>query len=347
MVIVMNPHATEEQIQHVIEALVARGYDAHRSSGTERTVIGAVGDAQGGTPDDFRLLDGVANVVRISEKYKLAGRTFQPQDTTIRIGDVEVGAREVIVMAGPCSVENESQIGECAAAVREAGARILRGGAYKPRTSPYSFQGLGKEGLPLLRRAADDNGLVIVSEILDADDLPLFLDTVDIIQVGARNMQNFALLKRLARVHHPVLLKRGMSATINELLLSAEYLLAGGNREVMLCERGIRTFETSTRNTLDLSAIPILKRVSHLPVIADPSHGTGLRDYVVPMGRAAVAAGADGLLVEVHPRPEAALSDGAQSLTPAMFTSLMEQIRIIVTAMKRSLAGGSVVRPVE
>ena len=338
MVIVMSPQATEEQIQHVIEALVAHGYDAHRSTGSERTVIGAVGNVQGADPNDFRLLEGVANVVRISEPYKLVGRTFQPESTRVRIADVEIGGGEVVVMAGPCSVESEEQVGAAAAAVKAAGARILRGGAYKPRTSPYSFQGLGKEGLKLLRRAADDNGLLVVSEILDVADLPLFLDNVDIMQVGARNMQNFALLKGLSRLRHPVLLKRGMSATLNELLLSAEYLLAGGNRQVILCERGIRTFETSTRNTLDLSAIPILRRLSHLPVIADPSHGTGLRDYVAPMARAAVAAGADGLLVEVHPTPDTALSDGAQSLTPDLFASLMDQIRIIVTAMDRSIA---------
>ncbi|MFQ5669483.1 MAG: 3-deoxy-7-phosphoheptulonate synthase [Acidobacteriota bacterium] len=340
MVIVMNPRASEEQIQKVIEVLVQHGFDAHRSTGSTRTVIGAVGRTVDVDPRDFRLLDGVADVVRISDPYKLVGRTFQPENTLVSVGDVTVGSGEVVVMAGPCSVESEAQIQACAAAVREAGALILRGGAYKPRTSPYSFQGLGPAGLDLLRKAADENDLAVVSEILDAKDLPLFLDKVDLIQVGARNMQNFALLKELARVEKPVLLKRGMSATLQELLLSAEYLLSGGNRKVILCERGIRTFEPSTRNTLDLSAIPILRQTGHLPVIADPSHGTGLRDYVAPMARAAVAAGADGLLIEVHPEPEKALSDGSQSLTPSMFTTLMEQMQIIVGAMERTVAPG-------
>ncbi|MCZ6745995.1 MAG: 3-deoxy-7-phosphoheptulonate synthase [Acidobacteria bacterium] len=338
MVIVMSPGATEAQVQKVIEALVERGFDAHRSTGTTRTVIGAVGKTGSADPRDFRLLGGVADVVRISEPYKLAGRTFQSEDTRIQVAGVEIGGPEVVVMAGPCAVESQEQVHQAAAAAAAAGARILRGGAFKPRTSPYTFQGLGAEGLGFLKVAGREHGLAVVSEILDTRDVPLFVEQVDIIQVGARNMQNFALLKELARVQKPVLLKRGMSATLNELLLSAEYLMSGGNRQVILCERGIRTFETSTRNTMDLSAIPVLKSLSHLPVIADPSHGTGLRDFVVPMARAAVAAGADGLLVEVHPHPEEALSDGAQSLPPEMFASLMAQIRIIVTAMDRTLS---------
>ncbi len=337
MVIVMSPRASEEQIQKVIEVLVRHGCDAHRSTGSTRTVIGAVGKTSQLDPRSFHLLDGVADVIRITEPFKLVGRTFQAEDTRVRAGNVEVGGPEVVVMAGPCSVETQEQIQSAARAVAEAGARVLRGGAYKPRTSPYSFQGLGPEGLELLRAAADAHGLAVVTEIMDAADLPRFEELVDIIQVGARNMQNFALLKALSRSRRPVLLKRGLSATLEELLLSAEYLLAGGNRQVILCERGIRTFETTTRNTLDLSAIPILRRLSHLPVIADPSHGTGLRDYVAPMARAAVAAGADGLLVEVHPRPEEALSDGAQSLTPDMFRALMRQMAIVATAMDRPL----------
>jgi 3-deoxy-7-phosphoheptulonate synthase len=288
-------------------------------------------------PADLEVLPGVREVIRISEPYKLVGRTFKREDTVVRIGDIAIGGTEIVAMAGPCSVESREQIREIAARVREMGATVLRGGAFKPRTSPYSFQGLGEEGLKYMREAADENGLLVVTEIMDGTQIPMFLEYVDILQVGARNMQNFSLLKELGRLHKPVLLKRGLSATIEELLLSAEYLMVGGNQQVILCERGIRTFEQYTRNTLDLSAIPIVEKLSHLPILVDPSHGTGRRDKVVPMARAAIAAGADGLLIEVHNCPDKALSDGAQSLYPEQFQKLMEEIRIIATALGRSV----------
>jgi 3-deoxy-7-phosphoheptulonate synthase len=288
-------------------------------------------------PADLEVLPGVREVIRISEPYKLVGRTFKREDTVIRIGDRSIGGPEIVAMAGPCSVESRDQVREIASRVREVGATILRGGAFKPRTSPYSFQGLGEEGLKYLREAADENGLLVVTEIMDGTQIPMFLEYVDILQVGARNCQNFSLLKELGKVDRPVLLKRGLSSTIEEWLLSAEYLMVGGNHQVILCERGIRTFETYTRNTLDLSAIPIVEKLSHLPIVVDPSHGTGRRDKVVPMARAAVAAGADGLLIEVHNAPDKALSDGAQSLYPEQFQRLMDEIRIIATALGRSV----------
>ncbi|HEV8254603.1 MAG TPA: 3-deoxy-7-phosphoheptulonate synthase [Vicinamibacteria bacterium] len=338
MVIVMEPSATEEQVQKVIESLVEVGYDVHRSTGVTHTVLGAVGVPHRPVdPQAIELIPGVREVVKISEPYKLVGRTFKPQDTVVDVAGVPVGGPEVIVMAGPCSVESAAQVEAAARSVAAAGARILRGGAYKPRTSPYSFQGLGEEALRWMREIADATGMAVISEIMDPRTLETMLRYVDCLQVGARNMQNFDLLKELGRVRRPVLLKRGMSATIEEWLLSAEYVLAGGNGQVILCERGIRTFESATRNTLDISAIPVVKKRSHLPIVVDPSHGTGRRDKVIPMARAAVAAGADGLLIEVHPDPERALCDGAQSLFPEQFERLMSELRIIAPVLGRSL----------
>jgi len=339
MVVVMQEAAREEQIQRVIERLVAMGFAVHRSTGVTHTVLGAVGARMDFDTRDIEMLDGVREVVRISAPYKLASRSFRPEGTVVDAGKgVLIGGEEIVVMAGPCSVESPEQIQAIAAVVRRQGARILRGGAFKPRTSPYSFQGMGPEALTLLREAADANGLLVISEVMDHTQIPLLLETVDILQVGARNMQNFNLLKELAKVRKPVLLKRGLSATIEEWLLSAEYILQGGNYDVILCERGIRTFETYTRNTLDLAAIPVVKKLSHLPIVVDPSHGTGRRDKVRPMARAAVAAGADGLLVEVHHEPEKALSDGAQALYPDQFEQLMKELRIIATAVERRIA---------
>ena len=336
MVVVMQERATEEQVQHVVAQLVDMGFDIHRSTGALRTVIGAVGGTHG-DPRLLEILEGVQEVLRITEPYKLASRTFKPEDTTITIGDVRIGGDEVIIMAGPCSAESESQVMATAAAVKRGGAKVLRGGAFKPRSSPYSFQGLGEEGLKLLRAASDQHDLKLVSEVMDISQIDVVGRYSDIFQVGARNMQNFTLLRELGRARKPVLLKRGISATIEEWLLSAEYLLAGGNMEVILCERGIRTFESYTRNTLDISAIPVVKTLSHLPVFVDPSHGTGRRDKVAPMARAAVAAGADGLIIEVHWDPDKALSDGAQSLFPAQFDRLMAELRIIAPAIGRSI----------
>jgi len=337
MVVVMSNRATEEQIQRVVAQLVDMGYDVHRSTGVARTVLGAVGSARSGDPRLLEVLEGVQEVVKISEPYKLASRTFKPDDTVISVGDVRIGGDEVIVIAGPCSAESEAQVEATTAAVKRAGAKVLRGGAFKPRSSPYSFQGLGEEGLRLLRAAADSHHLALVTEVMDASQIELVERYAHVFQVGARNMQNFTLLRELGRTRKPVLLKRGISATIEEWLLSAEYVLAGGNREVILCERGIRTFESYTRNTLDISAIPVVKKLSHLPVFVDPSHGTGRRDKVAPMARAAVAAGADGLIIEVHCDPDHALSDGAQSLYPAQFDRLMAELRIIAPAIGRSI----------
>jgi 3-deoxy-7-phosphoheptulonate synthase len=338
MVIVMEVGAEEDHVQRVIETLVSAGYDVHRSTGVSHTVLGAVGTPKRAIdPRSLELLPGVREVVKISEPYKLVGRTFKPDDTVVDLKGVLVGGAEVVVMAGPCSVESREQILSVAQSVREGGARVLRGGAFKPRTSPYAFQGHGEEALRWMREAADASDLAVVSEIMDVRNLDMMLRYVDCLQVGARNMQNFDLLKELGRVRRPVLLKRGMSATIEEWLLSAEYVLSGGNPEVILCERGIRTFENATRNTLDISAIPVVKKRSHLPILVDPSHGTGRRDKVVPMARAAVAAGADGLLIEVHNDPDRALSDGAQSLYPDQFDRLMAELRVIAPVLGRSL----------
>ncbi len=337
MVVVMKELASDEQIQRVIAQLVEMGFDVHRSTGALRTVIGAVGGNRQFDPRLVEVLEGVQEVLRITEPYKLASRTFRPENTVITIDDVRIGGDEVVVMAGPCSAESEDQVEATAAAVKKAGAKVLRGGAFKPRSSPYSFQGLGEEGLRLLRSAADRHNLKLVSEVMDVSQIEIVERYAHILQVGARNMQNFSLLRELGRVRTPVMLKRGISATIEEWLLSAEYILSGGNTNVMLCERGIRTFESYTRNTLDISAIPVVQQLSHLPVIVDPSHGTGRRDKVTPMARAAVAAGADGLIIEVHCDPDHARSDGAQSLFPAQFDRLMAELRIIAPAIGRSI----------
>jgi 3-deoxy-7-phosphoheptulonate synthase len=337
MVIVMQQGATEPQIDAVIDRLTELGFDVHRSTGVVHTVLGGVGGKEEFDLDVFELMDGVKEAHRITSPYKLASRSFRPGGTVVKIRDVEIGAARVVVMAGPCSVESRAQIDRSADVVAAAGARVIRGGAFKPRSSPYAFQGMGEEGLRMLREAADRNGLLVASEVMDHTQIPLVARYADILQVGARNMQNFNLLRELGKQRTPVLLKRGISATIEELLLSAEYIMSGGNYDVILCERGIRTFETYTRNTMDISAIPVVKKLSHLPIVADPSHGTGRRDKVVPMARAAVAAGADGLLVEVHPDPDHALSDGAQSLWPEQFEELMRQLKIIAAAVERSI----------
>jgi 3-deoxy-7-phosphoheptulonate synthase len=336
MLVVMQEGATEGQIQAVIDRLVKLGFDVHRSTGVVHTVLGGVG-ARDFEPADFEVMAGVKNAHRIASPYKLASRSFCPGGTIVRVGKVEIGGDRVVVMAGPCSVETKDQIDRIAEIVAQAGAVAIRGGAFKPRSSPYSFQGLGEEGLQLLRAAADRNGLLVVSEVMDHTQIPLLTAYSDILQVGARNMQNYNLLRELGKQRKPVLLKRGIAATIEELLLSAEYIMAGGNYEIILCERGIRTFETYTRNTMDISAIPVVKKLSHLPIIGDPSHGTGRRDKVAAMARAAVAAGADGLLIEVHHDPDHALSDGAQSLYPEQFRELMGQLRLIAPVVGRSI----------
>ena len=337
MVIVMEHGATEAQIEAVINNLNAYGFDVHRSSGVNQTVLGAIGVKPDFDERIIKVIDGVADVHRVTEPYKFASRTWKHEDTVFDVGGVKVGGNEVVVMAGPCSVESEEQMEAVAAHVAAHGATFLRGGAFKPRTSPYSFQGLGEEGLRYLRQAADNHGLNVITEVMDLSKIDLIHAYTDVFQVGARNMQNFDLLKELGRSDKPVFLKRGPSAMIQEWLMAAEYVMSQGNPHVMLCERGIRTFETYTRNTLDLSAVPVVKKKSHLPVFADPSHGTGIRGKVTPMARAAVAAGADGLMVEVHPDPDKALSDGPQALFFDQFLELMQQIRAIAQAIGRTL----------
>jgi len=337
MVIVMEKHTSEANVEHVMAELIRRGFDVHRSTGQEQTVLGVVGDVAKIDTREFELFDGVQEVVRISEPYKLVGRTFRRDKTVVKVRGIEIGGLDVVIMAGPCTIENETQVFETARRVARAGARVLRGGAYKPRTSPYAFQGMGVEGLKLLRAAADENRMATVSEVMEIGQIEGMLPYVDILQVGARNMQNFNLLTALGQVRKPILLKRGMSATIQEWLLAAEYIMTGGNYEVILCERGIRTFETYTRNTLDISAIPVIDKLSHLPIIADPSHAVGRRDKVMPLARAIVAAGADGVLIEVHNDPEKAVCDGPQSLYPDQFARLMDELRIIVPAVGRRL----------
>ena len=339
MIVAMQESATEEQIQRVVEHLVERGFSVHRSTGARQTVVAAVGARIDFDIRNLEVLDGVEHVHRISAPYKLAGRSFRPQGTVVQFANgLRIGGDQVVVMAGPCSVESRDQLFATAERVAKAGARALRGGAFKPRSSPYSFQGLGLEALKLLREAGDRFGLLVISEVMEISQITIMLPFVDIFQVGARNMQNFNLLRELGKVKKPVLLKRGIAATLEELLLSAEYIMAGGNYDVILCERGIRTFETYTRNTLDISAIPIIHKLSHLPMASDPSHGTGLRDKVAPMARASVAAGADVLLIEVHHDPDKALSDGAQSLYPDQFSELMDQLRMIAPAVGRKIA---------
>jgi 3-deoxy-7-phosphoheptulonate synthase len=337
MIVVMQEGAGEPQIQAVIDRMVELGFDVHRSTGVIHTVLGGVGGRGDIDLAIFEVMEGVKDARRIASPYKLASRSFRPGGTVVKIRDVEIGGDRVVVMAGPCSVESREQIDTTAEIVARAGARVIRGGAFKPRSSPYAFQGLGEEGLQLLRCAADRHGLLVVSEVMDHTQIPLLSRYSDILQVGARNMQNFNLLRELGHARKPVLLKRGISATVEEMLLSAEYIMSGGNYDIILCERGIRTFETYTRNTMDISAIPVVKKLSHLPIVADPSHATGRRNKVAPMALAAVAAGADGLLVEVHPDPDRALSDGAQSLGPDQFIEMMRQLRMIAQAVDRSL----------
>jgi 3-deoxy-7-phosphoheptulonate synthase len=343
MVIVMQRDATEKQIEGVIEKLVSHGFDVHRSTGVEHTILGAVG-AKVVDTRDYEMVEGVKEAHRISEPYKLASRAFRPEGTVVEIGDVKIGGDEVIVMAGPCTIENFEYCDLVAERVKAAGAKVIRGGAFKPRTSPYSFQGHGEEGLKAIRKAADKHGLLVISEVMESSQLPLAQEYIDIIQIGARNMQNYGLLRDIGKSNKPALLKRGMSATISDLLLAAEYIMSEGNHQVLLCERGIRTFETQTRNTLDISAIPVIHNLSHLPVIVDPSHAIGVRDKVNPLARAAVAAGADGLLVEVHHDPDNAICDGAQSLKLEQFDKLMQELKVISSAVNRPIAGKEVVK---
>ncbi|HEU4800571.1 MAG TPA: 3-deoxy-7-phosphoheptulonate synthase [Gemmatimonadales bacterium] len=339
MLVVMRHGASEAEINAVVEVIEALGYQARPMPGRQRTTVGVVGND--GRVDGSRLaaLAGVTDIIHVTQPYKQVSREWRPESTVVRLaGGLAVGGDDVVVMAGPCSVESEEQILEAAVAVRDAGATVLRAGAYKPRSSPYSFQGMGRDGLSLLARARAETGLLIVTEAMDPEGVDHVAEVADIIQIGARNMQNYSLLRKAGRCGKPVLLKRGLSATIQELLLSAEYLLAEGNNDVILCERGVRGFDPATRNLFDLSAVPVVHALSHLPIIADPSHGTGHREMVIPMARAAVAAGADGLLVEVHPHPERALSDGAQSLDPAQFRQLMREARPIAEAIGRRVA---------
>ena len=337
MIIVMKPDATKENIQKVEERLHQVGLKAHLSTGEDCTIIGVIGDRKKIANLEMNMMEGVEKTVRITEKYKLVSRHFHPEDTVVDVDGVKIGGKEVVVMAGPCSVESIDQLREAAHAVKQGGAQFLRGGAFKPRTSPYDFQGLAEEGLKMLRQVADEEGLKVVTEIVDKDDIELVGKYADIYQVGARNMQNFQLLKALGKAKKPVMLKRGLAATISEWLNAAEYIMAGGNEQVIFCERGIRTYETFTRNTLDLSAVAAIKELSHLPIIVDPSHGTGRWEMVRPMARAAVAAGCDGLIIEVHPHPEVALSDGDQSLTPKNFRALMSELGKICEVMGRTL----------
>ncbi len=337
MVIIMEDHASDVQIGEVIQKIENLGFRVHRSDGVQRTVLGAVGEKRGVDRRDLELLPGVREVIPITKSYKLASREFKPEDSVFKVRNVDIGNNNVAIMAGPCAVESRTQILEIAEILRKNGTRILRGGAFKPRTSPYTFQGLGEEALQYLREAGDKFDMAVVTEIMDVSQIEMMNNYVDIFQVGARNMQNFWMLKELGKVRKPILLKRGMSATIEEWLMAAEYVMSGGNYQIILCERGIRTFENYTRNTLDLSAIPVVQKLSHLPVICDPSHGTGRRDKVAPMARAAVAAGAHGLLVEVHPHPEKALSDGAQSLYPEQFEKLLKELKIIARAVQKQI----------
>ena len=339
-IIVLGSEATEEDIRHIVKKLEGRGLKAHISKGTERTIIGVIGDTSKVTEeeeDSFRAAAGVENVVRIVKPYKLASREFRKEDTVISVRGIAIGGRRIPVMAGPCAVENRTILTGIAEKVGAAGASFLRGGAFKPRTSPYAFQGLGEEGLLYLAEAREKTGLPIITEIMDPRDMDVITKYTDIIQIGARNMQNFRLLLEVGTSDKPVLLKRGLSSTIKEWLMSAEYIMSRGNHNVMLCERGIRTFETATRNTLDLSAVPVLKQLTHLPVVVDPSHGVGKRDLVAPMAKAAVAAGADALIIEVHTNPEEAMSDGDQSLKPEQFARLMKELRPVAAAVGREI----------
>jgi 3-deoxy-7-phosphoheptulonate synthase len=339
-IIVIQPDTPEENIKHILKKLESKGLSANISRGTERTIIGVIGDTSKVTEDEehaIKAMTGVESVLRILKPYKLASRDFQKTPTVINVDGVIIGGKKIPIMAGPCSVENRANIVDVAEKVKAAGATILRGGAFKPRTSPYAFQGLGEEGLKYLLEAKKRTGLPIITEIMDPRDMETILEYTDIIQIGTRNMQNFRLLLEVGAVKKPVLLKRGLSATIKEWLMSAEYIMSKGNHEVMLCERGIRTFETATRNTLDLSAVPVLKQMTHLPVVVDPSHGVGKWDLVAPMSKAAIAAGADALIIEVHTNPEEAFSDGEQSLRPEMFAQLMVELKAVAQAVGRDI----------
>ena len=338
MLIIMHPGASQEQVKNVIAVIERQNLTSHIIQGVEQTVIGAVGDSHSVGKEVFEILPGVAGVTRISQPYKLASRQFHPQDSVFPLDGFSVGGEEIAIIAGPCSVESRSQVIETAQAIREAGANALRGGVFKPRTSPYVFQGLGEQGLEYLAEARELTGMPIVAEVMSVAQVELMIKYVDVLQIGARNMQNFSLLRAIGETRVPILLKRGMSATIEELLMASEYILAGGNPRVMLCERGIRTFETVTRNTTDINAIPVLKSLTHLPVILDPSHSTGLSEYVASVAKAGVAAGADGLIIEVHNDPANALSDGRQSLTPEKFASLVKQVKMVAEAVERRLA---------
>ncbi len=337
MIIVMQVKASEAQIEHVKTRLEQAGLGIHLSQGVERTIIGAIGQKPSGIMEAIEAMDGVEKVVPILQPFKLASQQFKKETTVVKVGDVAFGAEKVVVIAGPCAVENETQLLETAKAVKKAGASMLRGGAFKPRTSPYAFQGLEKDGLVILKEVSQSVGIPFVTEVVNPLDVELVCEYADMLQIGARNMQNFTLLKEVGKANKPVILKRGLAATIEEWLMAAEYILSEGNFQVVLCERGIRTYETATRNTLDISAIPLVKNLSHLPIIADPSHGTGKRPLVAPLSRAAVAAGADGLIVEAHPDPEHALSDGPQSLTFEQFATLMAEVEPIATAVGRKL----------
>ena len=337
MIVVMDDTASDLQVENVIAILVEKGFDVHRSTGSLKTVLGAIGDNRGIDIREFEILDGVQEVVRVTEPFKRVGRHFHPENSMYDIRGIKIGGDEISVFAGPCAIENEDQIEEIAELLAENNVKVLRGGAFKPRTSPYSFQGLGEEGLKLMRKAADRNNLLIVTEIMDFSQASLVSEYADIVQIDARNMQNYSILKAVGDTNKPVFLKRGLSATIEEWLLSAEYIFSGDNEQVILCERGIRTFEKYTRNTFDISAIPTVQHYSHLPVFADPSHATGKRDMVIPMARAAVAAGADGIMVEVHTDPDNALSDGPQSLKPDQFTQMMGELRTIAPVVGRTI----------
>ncbi|HSD22011.1 MAG TPA: 3-deoxy-7-phosphoheptulonate synthase [Anaeromyxobacter sp.] len=338
MLVVMKPHASEGEVASVVERIRSLGLTAHPIPGAQRVAIGITGNKGGLEPEIFETMPGVQDAIRVSQPFKLVSREVKEEDTVIDVGGVPLGGNTLAIMAGPCSVESREQVLEAAHAVRAAGARFLRGGAYKPRTSPYEFQGLAEEGLELLALAREETGLKVVTEVMDVETLPMVSEYADVLQIGARNMQNTSLLKQLGEIRKPVLLKRGPSATIKEWLMAAEYIVSRGNYQVALCERGIRTFETMTRNTLDLNAVPVLKALTHLPVVVDPSHGIGLRAHVAAMARAGIAAGADGLIIEVHPHPEKALSDGQQSLTPREFEELMRQVRVIAGAVGRAIA---------
>ena len=337
MIVVLEKNINDLLLENIVKHLEDFGFAVHKSTGEERMILGAIGVQPNFDTRKIKILDGVEEVYRITESFKLASRSFRKDDTIIKIKDVVIGGNEVSVIAGPCSVESEEQIMIIAELVKKSGVKILRGGAFKPRSSPYSFQGLGEEGLKYLRKAADEFGLLVITEVLENSKIDLIYKYTDIFQVGARNMQNYSLLKELGFAKKPVMLKRGLSATVEDWLMSAEYILSNGNSEVFLCERGIRTFETYTRNTFDISAIPVVHKRSHLPVFADPSHATGLRDKVIPMARAAVAAGADGLMIEVHHDPEKALSDGPQALLPSQFEEMMTQVKLIANVIGRTM----------